>query len=47
MQRAIFDSVMAKLDPTQVRGPIPKGKNAARLFLIAAATYSENLCGLN
>ena len=46
MERAIFASVVANFNPTQFRGPIPKGKKAAMLLLVALAIPSENLSGL-
>ena len=46
MERTTFASVGVKFEPTQIRGPIPKGIKAATLLLVALATPSENLCGL-
>ncbi|WRX16063.1 hypothetical protein QQP08_008550 [Theobroma cacao] len=43
IESAVFASVIAKLIPTQDRGPKPKGIYAAALCLVAFEIPSENL----
>ncbi|CAN0927109.1 hypothetical protein LINGRAHAP2_LOCUS35695, partial [Linum grandiflorum] len=46
MESTIFASVVTKLDPTQFRGPNPKGMNAAGFWFVASEIPSLNLSGM-